>query len=437
MSRYTTIFLIVIVAILLSLIFYQIPLDFSHKQESDIKKIYFADNMTSAHFKLIKNFNHKHQGEIEVVPINLPFEKFTTNERKELIARSLRNKNSKIDIFTVDCISVSRFAKWAEPLEPYLTEKDRRGILPEALKAEEQANQWVSIPLHVDIGVLFYRKDYVNRIDPSGELENKIKNSISWQELINLHKDVEPEKPFYLFQGYNYEGLICNLAEMTGSIERDVVSQLFENLNSKPIKQSSQFLHDLIYKYKISPSAVTGYDEAAVYAHAIDENIPFFRGWPGFLREIDNVSGGKAVKKNIGLAPLPHFNEKAAMFGGWNLMMSKSSEHKREASLFLKYILTDEAQRILFREAGYLPIKATLYSDEKLLADYPYLKDLRQMMTNWIYRPYIPNYTVKSDILSNSINSMLKQQVSIDEGVQRASDKIQDVSRSKYGANYK
>ncbi len=393
--------------------------------------------MTSAHFRLIKNFNHKHRNKIEVVPINLPFEKFTTNERKELIARSLRNKNSKIDIFTVDCISVSRFAKWAEPLDPYLADKDRRGILPEALKAEEQANQWVSIPLHVDIGVLFYRKDFVNRIDPTGNLESRIKNSISWQELIDLHKAVDSDQPFYLFQGYNYEGLICNLSEMAGSIDRDVVSELFKNLNRPPIQQSSQFLYDLIYKYQMSPTAVTGYDEAAVYAHAIEENVPFFRGWPGFLREIDNVSGGPAIKKNIGLAPLPHFNNKAAMFGGWNLMMSKSSDHKREASLFLKYILTDEAQRILFREAGYLPIKANLYSDEKLLEDYPYLKDLREMMSNWVYRPYIPNYTVKSDILSNSINSMLKQQVSIEEGLQRVSHKIQELSGKKYGARYR
>jgi multiple sugar transport system substrate-binding protein len=33
-------------------------------------------------------FNSRNKGRIEVVPVNLPFEKFTTNERKELLARS-------------------------------------------------------------------------------------------------------------------------------------------------------------------------------------------------------------------------------------------------------------------------------------------------------------------------------------------------------------
>ncbi|MBN2282159.1 MAG: extracellular solute-binding protein [Candidatus Marinimicrobia bacterium] len=430
MSRYTTIFLIVIVAILISLLFYQIPIDFG-KNKSSVNKIHFADNMTAAHVKLIRNFNQHYEGQIEVIPIHLPFEKFTTNERKELIARSLRNKNSKIDIFTVDCISVSRFAKWAEPLKPHLTEIEKNEILPEALQAEAQANQWVSIPLHVDIGVMFYRKDLVTFMDPSGELEKRIKNSITWEELVNLKKG----RPLYLFQGYNYEGLICNCMELTGSKNPDIIGQYFENLDDLSIQQSCHFLYDLIYTYQIVPREVTGYDENAVYMHAISENIPFFRGWPGFLREIDDYPGGTALKEKIGIAPVPHFQGKniTSVFGGWNLMLSKNSKHKAAAILFLKFILSDEAQKILFQEAGYLPIKPNLYHDDNLLKEYPYLSEIRRMMKNGIYRPYIPNYTVKSDILSTAVNQSLKQEISVEKALKKASQKITLLEQTKFG----
>ena len=59
-------------------------------------KVYFADNISAAHRRPIERFNQKHLGAIEVVPVNLPFDKFSTNERKEFIARSLRNKGDLV-----------------------------------------------------------------------------------------------------------------------------------------------------------------------------------------------------------------------------------------------------------------------------------------------------------------------------------------------------
>src|SRR5512140_3173445 len=75
-------------------------------------RVYFADNISKAHRVIIAEFNKRHAGSIEVVPVDLPFDKFSTNERKELLARSLRSKSDKIDIFAVDLIWVPRFARW-------------------------------------------------------------------------------------------------------------------------------------------------------------------------------------------------------------------------------------------------------------------------------------------------------------------------------------
>ncbi|MCK5075711.1 MAG: hypothetical protein KAR38_05015, partial [Calditrichia bacterium] len=83
-------------------------LNLGDNKEQIATKVYFVDNISDAHVVLIDKFNREYEGEIEIVPVNLPFAKFSTNERKELLARSLRSKNDGIDIFAVDLIWVPR-----------------------------------------------------------------------------------------------------------------------------------------------------------------------------------------------------------------------------------------------------------------------------------------------------------------------------------------
>ena len=94
--------ILVTVFILFTFIFS--PNQFNSEQPSKQKTIYFVDHISSAHQKVIDLFNEKNKGSIKVETINLSFEKFSTNERKELLARYLRSKNNRIDIFSVDQI---------------------------------------------------------------------------------------------------------------------------------------------------------------------------------------------------------------------------------------------------------------------------------------------------------------------------------------------
>ncbi|MFZ0389012.1 MAG: hypothetical protein WAN36_01025, partial [Calditrichia bacterium] len=74
-------------------LFLMLPLGRSRINKQEVTRIHFADNISSAHNKLIARFNEEYRGRIQVVPIDLPFSKFSTNERKELLARSLRSKS--------------------------------------------------------------------------------------------------------------------------------------------------------------------------------------------------------------------------------------------------------------------------------------------------------------------------------------------------------
>jgi hypothetical protein len=73
---------------------------FRRSESLEPVQVYFADNISHSHKLVIEEFNRLYRGKIEVIPDNLPFEKFSTNDRKELLTRSLRSK-SDIDLHSL------------------------------------------------------------------------------------------------------------------------------------------------------------------------------------------------------------------------------------------------------------------------------------------------------------------------------------------------
>ena len=175
-----SVILIIIIFLLMSY------LGYFKGQNANVSRLYYADNISSAHAELIKRFNLKYKGQIEVIPINLPFSKFSTNERKELLARSLRSKSDLIDVFAVDLIWAPRFAKWCLPLDLYFDSKYLKQIVPNALQSCYYEGQLVAMPLYTDIGLLYYREDLIKKFPNYRELEEKLKKSITWEELLSL-----------------------------------------------------------------------------------------------------------------------------------------------------------------------------------------------------------------------------------------------------------
>ncbi len=126
-----------------------------------VKEIYFADRITAAHRILINEYNKMHEGEVKVIPVDFPNTDFSTNDRKEVVARSLRGHGDGIDLFAVDVIWVQRFAKWCEPLDKYFSAKERNNILNPALESCYYDSELVAVPLDMVQGIMYYRKDLI------------------------------------------------------------------------------------------------------------------------------------------------------------------------------------------------------------------------------------------------------------------------------------
>lgn len=423
LERYNLIFIIFLVSIVMILIVNLLSLNFNPSVDNKVKKVYYADNITSTHTEVIKLFNKKYEGEIEVIPINLPFTKFTTNERKELLARSLRSNNSRIDVFAIDQIWLSRFSKWALDLENYFDFSIDERIIPELLFTCYCEGKLKSIPLYVDMGVLYYRKDLLKQHSDYNKIIDRIEESITWKEFIRLSKKYFVDKPTYIFQGRGYEGLICNFIEMMESCDQDkneiiTIDQFFTDNSIR----TASFYHDLIHKYKIAPIQVTRFNEVQSYRYCFQEDIPFFRGWVSSIK--DSLAFQEYYKDidKLGIAALPHFagGRPKSVFGGWNLMISKTSDDKKAAATFLKFLLSDRVQKIFYEKSSYLPVIQSLYEEDKIVDQFLF----EIMKEQSVHRPKIEKYTKYSDILSFYINQAIRGEMEAEEAVKQAQEEI-------------
>lgn len=413
---------------ILFLSYFQLELEPMSAPKSQIVEIHYADNISDSHLELIEGFNEKYKGRIKVIPINLPFSKFSTNERKELLARSLRSKSEKIDVFAADIVWGYRFSKWAENLSPYIDEEFMNSLISENLPTCYYEDELFALPLTIDLGTMYYRDDLIKQFTRHENLEEKLSKSITWEEFIRLGNEKSKKaSPFYLFPAADYEGLICSYVELLLNQNRDYFNVNRFDLTSKESLKALQTLKDLIYKHKLTSSEVTSFTEYPCHEHFIENDGMFLHSWPTFISDYRDRFKKDYPDLSFKRAPIPHFKgtKPAAVFGGWNLIVSKFSSNKKEAVQFIKYLLKPESQKILFHGNGSLPVLEELYKEHENIENGETLEYYQNQFKHGVHRPLHIDYTRISDIITYYLHKSLNNELGAEEALQKATEKIQ------------
>lgn len=378
-------------------------------------KIYFADNISPTHQYLINKFNEKHKGKIEVVPIDLPFEKFSTNERKELLIRYLRSKSDRVDVFSVDQIWVPRFAKWTEPLNRYITQPQREQILDLVLRTCYYKNDLVALPSYFDLGMLYINTEYLKTLPDYNSFKKELDNFITWERFIELAGKMKlGNRPYYLFPADDYEGLMCSFVELLEQQNSKMFDGDSVKIKTPQAEKALQLLVDLVNKSNLTPKTVLDSRESECYHTYINDDGVFLRGWSGLddwyrinIKPVDVLTKYTAVA-------LPHFKggKPASVIGGWNMMLSKYSSNKSEAVEFIRFMISDEAQQIMFEKGGYLPINKNFYTDKKMKDRYPEIVFLKNLISTGVHRPFLDKYTRCSDVIAHYLNLAIRNKIS-------------------------
>lgn len=410
---------------LLFLGFFLFPTEEYRLSNFKVTKLYYADNISDAHHDLIQRFNDVHQGHIEVIPIDLPFSKFSTNERKELLARSLRSKSNLIDIFSVDYIWVQRFAKWCMPLDEYFAEEERRQLAPHVMESCYYKGRMVALPHYTDIAHMYYRSDLIAQLPDGAAIEAALRESMSWKDFIALGRRMKRlgyNQPFYIYPIDNFEGLTCCFYEGVGAESDQIFFPDRIQINHSATKRSIDHLAALVHQYHLTPKAAYTFDEYQGYVYALETDALFFRGWPGLLQHHRNAIPNGHKLDYIKMAPLPHFEDIGPRFvyGGWNFMISKHSTKSEAARHFIRFALEEENQKRLFQIGGYLPSVQTVYRDSAFVASHPMLGIYEALLKQGVHRPYREDYTRISDILSYSIHMAITGEMETTQAIELA-----------------
>ncbi len=376
--------------------------------------------------KVITDFHEKTGIEVQLVRSATQ-----TELRKQQIFIALRGKKPDPDIMVMDIAWIGQLAAsgWLEPLGPFGI--DTSVFFSNIVSlADVHNNQIIGLPLYVDAGLLYYRKDLLEKYGYTGPPQ-------TWQELTDMSVHIQKEerkmnKEFwgYVWQGAQYEGLVCNALELFTSAGGGFFNHSNEPIiNSEENVKALQSMAGFIHKDEISPpNTFTDMKEEEVRLVFHNGNALFQRNWPyaGKLHDEED----SAVKGKYGTAVLPHFPEKqsAATLGGWHIGISSFSDRKDDASAFLSYITSHEVQKGLATELGHNPGRIDVYESDELKSGY--LGQLREVLLTAVPRPVVPYYSQISLVLQKYISMTIAGEMSAVEALQKAQDDVNKVIKS-------
>lgn len=365
--------------------------------------------------KLLLKFEIEHPG-IKVKDETLPA---STDEQHQFYVINLEGKSSDFDVLSLDVIWVPEFARagWLVDLSHLLPKEEREAFFPGPIQAVTYGERIYAIPWYIDSGVLYYRKDLLGKY---GFAVPK-----TWQELVETARFITSREEGlygYIWQGKQYEGLVCNVLEFIWSNGGDVLRDGRGVIDSAENVYALRFMRDLIGKYKVTPPLVTTAIEEPTRHIFGSGRAVFMRNWPYawniFQRD------GSPVKGKVGISMLPSFPGKkpAATLGGWQLGVNRHSKHPGAAEKLIKFLSSSESQRALALALGYKPARRSLYSDGKLIREQPFIAGLYDIFMNARPRPASPYYMMITQVMQPEFSAAIS-------GIKTPEDALKSVQK--------
>lgn len=332
----------------------------------------------------------------------------SSTEFHDLVTQKLRNRDTQMDVFFMDVIWPAEFAAagWALPLDAFFPAADRKLFLEAPIQADSYDGRIYGVPVFVDAGMLYYRKDLLEKYD--------LRPPRTWPELVRqarlvLARERDPYLTGYSAQFKQYEGLVCNMMEFIMSNGATLWNEqtLQSTLNDAGAKEAVRFVRDQIIG-AISHRGVLAYQEPESLALFTQGKAIFHRNWP-YAWEVANDPQRSKVAGKVGLLPLPAFpgQKSVAALGGWQLGISRFSRNPQLAWQFVEYMTSSEIQKRIALYTGRGPARKALYRDPEILKKNPQFESQYETFVLAAPRPRTPVYLPLSNIMQRYFSSAI------------------------------
>ena len=348
----------------------------------------------------------------------------STDEQHQFYVINLAGKTTDFDVLSMDVIWVPEFARagWLKDVSSALPEEQRIEFFKGPMDAVTYNEKVYAIPWYIDAGVLYYRKDLLNKYG--------FYPPETWDELVTISRTITlKEKDLYgfIWQGKQYEGLVCNVLEYFWSNGGDVLKNGNVIIESPENIEALTFMKDLITAYNVTPELVlTSIEESTRHIFGNGKAL-FMRNWP-YAWNVFNKEGSP-VRGKVGVSVLPFFkgHKAASTLGGWQLGINKISKHPEAAEKFITYLTSPPVQKKLAINIGYKPTRKSLYKDEDLLREQPFIVGLYNVFLHAKPRPVSPYYMAMTQVMQPEFSAAISGKKAPEQAlrtIQRGFEKI-------------
>jgi len=333
------------------------------------------------------------------------------NDRLGLYLQFLEAESPEVDVYQIDVIWPGDLAEHFIDFYDYGAEE----VVDKHFQAIVENNtttdgRLVAMPWFTDAGLLYYRTDLLEKYDREvPETWDELEETA--QYIMEKEREAGNEDFYgYVWQGDAYEGLTCDALEWIYSngggkiVNNDQEITINNDKAIEIIDQAAGWVGT------ISPTGVTGMGEEDARSMWEAGNALFMRNWP-YAYALGNQED-KVIAGNFDVSPLPagDSGKSAATLGGWNLGVSKYSEHPEEAAKLAMFLAGEEVQKMRAVEGSFNPTIKSLYEDEDVLEAVPFFGSLYDVFTNAVARPSTataPQYNQVSELFFQATHSVL------------------------------
>ena len=353
--------------------------DINTLTDENTVKIVFAvqrDN-TGIFREITESFVSDHKN-INVKLIELPEE---TNECYRVLSSILAGNEIVVDIFAAEDIWLKNFIELGY-VEPIKNVEVKSSEYPEHISDVIYENgKLYAVPLHLDCGILFYRKDLVDQCP-------------------NYRQIADSSMPFSV-RTQDGEDTLCILRECV-MLEGDTAKglELYRKLYDADGADT-----DCISEFKSGRTAfLRSWSSKNAVMYNYDEQMQ------GKIRA-DVMRKGDSIVSTARL---------------YCTAVNSACDESRISAVweFLKYLNSESVQLKICKETGTLPLKYKYY-DSPVICDYnTYNETFAKYLDKLSYRPFDSGYMIRSEAAYKTLKNYLDNKI----GAEEAADAIESIT---------
>jgi len=328
----------------------------------------------------------------------------SADQRHQLYVQWLNARAPTPDVLQLDVIWMAEFAAagWILPLDAF--KPDVHDFLPATLAAARWNGALYAMPWFVDVGLLYWRTDLLDRAPRS---------LVELREMALRLREADAVRFPLVWPCARYEGLVTVFLEHLAAFGGGILDPRGRVIVDEPAAiRALGFMVNAVNVDRIVPqAALTWQEEQARFAFQ-NGDAAFMRNWPYAWTLLQDKSRSRVARRfAVAAFPKGDGGRPAAALGGAQLAVNARAAHPALAFELVAFLTAPEQMIERGRLAAQLPPRRSLYESPEMASALPIpLDQVREVIEAAVPRPATPVYSELSEILQVRIHRALTGQ---------------------------